>query len=300
MSHNSSVMRRFATVVFLGALGSAVLVSSVEAALFFLFKPTAAKPGEVVAVRTGGTPAGFTAGNRLKPFQPPIRVYLVPNRLADEVHSRFDRRLHFVGSLVPDRKGRGVLRFTVPPVDTDDYAVAAWCPGCARYSFGRTFSVLRVGEDTAPRYRPLMLLRLELPDPTKACPVTVPRGGRPPLSSSSAPQWHGNGVLWARLARDGVFTATADNQGWPGDPPGSIATKLYWFASVDGVLKVEGERVDAASQRMVMHRVNRGQSSSWRGPTWATPLTFPSEGCWRLTARLGDVSLSYVLEVARS
>ena len=107
-------------------------------------------------------------------------------------------------------------------------------------------------------------------------------------------------LAWTWLARDGVFTATPDNQGWPGDPPGSIATKLYWFASVDGLLKVEGERLDAASPPMVVHRVNRGQSSSWRGPTWATPVTFPSEGCWRLTARLGDVSLSYVLEVTRS
>jgi hypothetical protein len=295
----STVVRRLAAVVFVGALGAAVLASSVEAALFFLFKPTAAKPGEIVAIRTGGTPAGFTARQRHKPFQRPIRVYLVPNRFADDVHSRFDRRLHFVGTLVPDRKGRGVLRFTVPPLDTDDYAVAAWCPGCARYSFGKTFSVLRVGEDTAPRYRALMLLRLELPDPKTTCPVTVPRGGRPPLSSSPGPQWHWNGVMWAWPARDGVFTATPDNQGWPGDPPGSIATKLYWFASVDDVLKVEGERLDAASPPMVVHRVNRGQSSSWRGPTWATPVTFPSEGCWRLTARLGDVSLSYILKVSR-
>jgi hypothetical protein len=29
-----------------------------------------------------------------------------------------------------------------------------------------------------------------------------------------------------------------------------------------------------------------------------TPVEFPSAGCWRLRARLGDVSLVYVVQVS--
>jgi hypothetical protein len=79
-------------------------------------------------VRTGGTPENFTMGDRVKPFTTPIRLYLVEDSLAGNITSRFDSRLSYVGSIVRDRRGRGVLAFTVPPVGTDDYAVASWCP----------------------------------------------------------------------------------------------------------------------------------------------------------------------------
>jgi hypothetical protein len=279
------------------AVAAAVIASAAQAALFFLFNPTVANPGDLVTVRTGGTPASFTPRQRTKPYQRPIRLYVVPNEIADEVHTRFDSRLHFVGSLVPDKKGRGVLTFTVPPLGTDDYAAAAWCPACARYSFGRAFFVLRVGEDTAFRYRPLMLIRVEMPDPTEACPVTIPRGGKPGPSSGSSPHWYGNGLVWTRLPLDGVYVPSRGNVGWPGDPDGSVATKLYWFARIGGTFTLEGERLDALAPRLVVHGVNRGQSEMWRGPTWATPVSFPTEGCWRLTARLEDVSLSFVMKV---
>lgn len=126
-----------------GAVAAVAIAPSAYAALFFLFKPTSAAAGERVTVRLGGTPASFTLADRKKPFKRAIRLYLVPNRIAGEARSRFDPRLQFVGRLVPDKKSRGLLTFTVPPVDTDDYAVAAWCPECARYSSGRTFFTFR-------------------------------------------------------------------------------------------------------------------------------------------------------------
>jgi hypothetical protein len=30
---------------------------------------------------------------------------------------------------------------------------------------------------------------------------------------------------------------------------------------------------------------------------WASAVKFPSEGCWRLTGRVGDIALSYVVKV---
>ena len=267
-------------------------------ALFFLFKPTSATPGDLVDVRLAGTPASFTASRRVRPFQRPIRLYLVPNRIADDTHTRFDSRLSFVGQLVPDKNGRGIVTFRVPPLDTDDYALAAWCPGCAGHSLGRTFFTLPVGDEVPSRYRDRMLLRVTMPSATDSCPVTIPSGGKPPPSSAAGPEWYGNGLLWTRLAVDGVFTATPDT-GWPGDPKGSIGTKLYWFARIGGTLTLEGRRLDASSPPLVVHGVNRGQSNSWNGPSWATAVSFPTEGCWRLKARLDDVSLSFVVEVGR-
>ena len=153
-----------------GAVVAVAIAPSAYAALFFLFKPTSAAPGERVTVRLGGTPASFTLADRKRPFKRAMRLYLVPNGIAGEVRSRFDPRLHFVGRLVPDKNTRGLLTFTVPPVDTDDYAVAAWCPGCARYSSGRTFFTLPV--PGVSRYRDLMHLRVTMPSAADACPVT--------------------------------------------------------------------------------------------------------------------------------
>ncbi len=95
-------------------------------------------------------------------YQRPIRLYLVANAVAGEVLSPSDPRLHYIGSMALDRRGRGLLRFTVPDLVPDTYAVAGLCIQCARYSSGRTFFVLHVSEqDIAPRWRPLMLLRIE-------------------------------------------------------------------------------------------------------------------------------------------
>ena len=168
-----------------------------RASLFFLFEPTSAKPGDTVTVRLGGTPEELHASPAVRPFQRPIRLYVVPNGAAAGVRSRFDTRLHFVGSLVPDARGRGKVSFTVPPLDAGSYAAAAWCPGCARFSSGRTFFTLPVGSGTAPRYRPFMLLRVAPLSFADGCPATVPNG--------STPRFYGNGLLWTGFAPNRAF-----------------------------------------------------------------------------------------------
>jgi hypothetical protein len=162
-------VRRFALLA-LAATVAAVVAASAHGALFFLFTPRSAEAGQLVTVRLGGTPPGFTLVDRQKPFGKPMRIYLVPNRVADEVTSRFDPRLHFVGSLIPDRDTHGLLSFRAPPLDSGTYVVAAWCPGCATYSRGQRFFVLAPAESS--RYRNQMALRLELPPVAAGCPVT--------------------------------------------------------------------------------------------------------------------------------
>lgn len=257
-----------------------------RAALFFLFQPTSARPGDLVTVRLGGTPAAFTLADRVRPLRRPIRVYLVPKGLAGEVRTRFDPRLHFVGSLVPDRNHRGVLTFSAPPLDTGTYAVAAWCPGCARTSAGRSFFVL--GIPRVSRYREQLGLRVRMPPAADTCPVTIPRVPN---------RTYGNGLLVAMLPSDGRLVGRLE-------PDGSLFAKPRWTprpglaGSGPGGLVVRGERLDSTAPSVTVRRVSWGSGS---GPTaqggWASALAFPSEGCWRLTGRVFDVTLSFVVQV---
>lgn len=281
---------RLAAMVVAAAGGAGAAAENARAALFFLVAPTAAKPGDVVTVRTGGTPKSFRPGQRVKPFQRAIRLYLVRNRLAPDVRSRFDRRAHFIGRLVPDANGRGLLRFMVPPVDSGSYTVGAWCPDCAAYGGGRTWSVVHVAKrNVVARYRPLMLLRVTTA-PARPCPATTlnGRGGR-----------YGNGALWTTLLPGGTLAVTPDRVA----RDGSVGWKFAWTPTgiaVSPGLTVSGRRLDAASPPLRVLGVAWGYSytsAGRRGGGWASAVSFPSEGCWRITGRARDISLSFVVRV---
>jgi hypothetical protein len=271
-------VRRFGVLALVVSIAAAVAVSSAQAALFFLFHPTAASANEMVTVRLGGTPASFTLDQREGPFEPAIRLYLVPRDDAEDVRSRFDRRLHFVGAIVPDRKFRGVLTFRAPPLDTGRYALAAWCRGCAPHSFGRTFFVQTVPQ--VSRFRRWMGLSLWLPAPGASCPVTTGQ--------------HGNGFLSVALPEGGVLAMQRE-------PDGTLFDKLGWLPKKGwgGNLTVQGERLDAPGRMRVLnvfwgHTFVDGRQG--RG-SWMTPVELPSEGCWRISGRVADISLSYVVKV---
>ncbi|MBA2384995.1 MAG: hypothetical protein H0V68_10100 [Actinobacteria bacterium] len=273
--------RRLALLVALAALAAAAAPESGRAALFFLFEPTSAKPGETVTVRLGGTPKAFTRAQAVRPFQRAIRLYLAPNGTVQRLRTRFDARLHFIATLTPDARGRGKISFTVPPLDGDAYAVAAWCPGCARFSFGRTFFTLPVSSYTAARYP--MLLNVRPPSSSATCPVTVPNGSTPPGEHRAA-HFHGNGLLWTGLAPDRPIGRL--------DEDGSYFDKLLWTTILYETLTLRAVRLDATAPP-ARWKANEGGSAG----SWATAVWFSSAGCWRLTARVGDVSLSVVVRV---
>jgi hypothetical protein len=269
----------FVTVVVVALF----MPANARGALFFLLDRPAAEPNARVTVRTGGTPKGFELRQRVKPFQRPVRIYLVAADAAAEVHSRLDPRLHFVGSVAPDRNGRGLLTFGVPPLDAQTYTLAYWCPGCASHSRGRTFFVQRPGQ-FAPRYRSQTLLRVEATD---GCPVTLPNGSRPPGILAAGP-WHGNGVMWARLSPGGTYAVSPDDVG----ADGSISNKVAWVTTPRAREPVVvGERLDAPSPPLRVLGVNGDVSP------FMTPIVFAAAGCWRVRARADDVSLTYVVDV---
>ena len=126
-----------------------------------------------------------------------------------------------------------------------------------------------------------------------ACPVTLPNRNLPPGQPRSVP-WYGNGLLWAGLSRDGVFAASPDQVA----ADGSIGNKLLW-ATTPATSKpaISGERLDAPAPPLQVLRVNRGSFANATRPSYMSPVSFPTAGCWRLTARLGDLSLTYVVSV---
>ena len=271
------------------ALVALAVPANARAALFFVFDRPNAPPNERVTVRTGVTPRAFTLSQRVTPLQRPVRIYLIRNEVAAGVHTRFDRRLSFVGSLVPDRNGRGLLTFSAPPLDAGSYTLAYWCPGCAANSGGRTFFVQQP-EQFAQRYRSRALLHIES---TGSCPVTLPNGNKP---SGQPPNvsWYGNGLLWAGLDSDGVYEVSPDDVG----ADGSIGNKLLWVTTPPTVRPtISGERLDAPAAPLRVLGVNQGSFSGAADPSYMSAVNFPTAGCWRLHARVGDVSLAYVVDV---
>ena len=280
-------MQRLALVA--AALVALAAPANARASLFFLVDQPNASPNDRVTVRTGGTPRDFKPGQRVKPFQRAVRVYLVRTDLAVDVHSRSDRRLNFVGSVVPDKNGRGLVTFSVPPLDSGTYTLSYWCPGCATYSRGRTFFVQQP-DQFVQRYRSQALLRIST---TQACPVTLPNANRPPGQPRNM-SWYGNGLLWAGLTAGGIYSVPQDRVG----ADGSIGNKLLWVTTPPWSRPtIAGERLDAPAPPLVVLGVNQGSFSSAEKPSFMSAVSFPTAGCWRLTARVADVSLSYVVDV---
>jgi hypothetical protein len=281
-------MKRLALIGL--AFAALAMPTDANAALFLLFDQPSAVPNDRVTVRTGGTPKDFDLRQRGKPFQRPVRIYLVRSDLTSQVHSRFDSRLGFVGSLVPGRNGRGLITFSVPPLDPGTYTIAYWCPGCARHSNGHTFFVQQAEQLIEP-YRTQALLRLE---PTQSCPVTIPNGDKP-LGQPRTVRWHGNGLLWAAwLSPTGVEDVPPERVG----TDGAIGNKLFWATSpATRPPALSGQRLDAAAPPLRVLGANMGSFAGATKPSWATGVVFPTAGCWRLTARVGDVTLTYVVEL---
>jgi hypothetical protein len=115
------------------------------------------------------------------------------------------------------------------------------------------------------------VLRIVMPQATsQSCPATTPGE-------------YGNGFLRTMVPTAGELM-----------PGGSIWTKLFWFSTNgNGDVTVTGRRLDAQSPPLTVHRVNRGTD----GRSWATPVTFPSAGCWRVTVRFIETRLRFAVNL---
>ncbi len=114
------------------------------------------------------------------------------------------------------------------------------------------------------------------------CPITIPNGSRPPGSTFGA-EFHGNGSIWVGTWHSNVVV-------WPAGAVGSVTAKFGWWRAVAGKLRIEGYRLDGPAPPLVAHVPDGYGDSGFQ----SSGITFPTEGCWQVTGRVGDASLTFV------
>jgi hypothetical protein len=125
------------------------------------------------------------------------------------------------------------------------------------------------------------------------CPVTLPNGEVPDDAEGFN---HGNGSLAVALWPKGRIPAgeLPDGSLWASiNPDGSIEAKLGWWRVTQGLLRIEGDRLDAEAPPLTAH-VPRGYGNAGFQPTG---IRFPTEGCWRVVGHVSDASLAFVARV---
>jgi hypothetical protein len=119
------------------------------------------------------------------------------------------------------------------------------------------------------------------------CPVTVPNRSTPP-SEQPSPNHHGNGKLWTGIPTGGkVYVGTETHVG---------TEKFPWWRGpgVAGKLVITGRRLDGPAPPLEADIPDGYGETRFQ----ATRLTFPSEGCWEVTGRVGDATLTFVVRAA--
>lgn len=132
--------------------------------------------------------------------------------------------------------------------------------------------------------------------PSRACLVTFPTSETPSGAvKPSEPIYHGNGALWTVLWPEGrvIF-----EPGGPGFvlPDGSLGIKWAWIPFVPGELAVEGQRLDGPAPPL---RAEIGEGFIDGERFFPTYLIFPSAGCWEVTGRVGESSLTFVTLIVK-
>jgi len=125
----------------------------------------------------------------------------------------------------------------------------------------------------------------------KACPVTLPNRRLPPPPARGAlppvpPIWDGNGKLWVKLWPLGVMVVSP----LVVNPDGSYSFKIPWWRATRGSLSIVARRLDETAKPV------RGAAPGGYGSTGFQPsaVNFSTQGCWRVTGRVGSASLSFV------
>lgn len=130
--------------------------------------------------------------------------------------------------------------------------------------------------------------------PSGACPVTRPNGaqrpGRPP-----APDGYANDALWTLLWPEGRVVFAPDGAGFM-LPDGSLGMKWPWFPLLPGEFSIEGRRLD---RRAAPLRSEIREAYDASGRFFASYLIFPEPGCWEVTGRIGEASLTFVTLVIK-
>jgi hypothetical protein len=128
---------------------------------------------------------------------------------------------------------------------------------------------------------------------SSSCPVTTPNNlGR---TGSLGGGDHGNEALATSLWSAGFVEFKPGGSGCV-EPDGYLGMKWPWWRSVSGALTIEGQRLDGSAGPLRVH-VPKGYGETG---FQATGLLFDGPGCWEVTGRVGNASLSFVTLVAKT
>ena len=127
-----------------------------------------------------------------------------------------------------------------------------------------------------------------------ACAVTLANGNSPP-GERPGPPYHGVNGLWTTLYEDGKIVFGPAGPGSI-EPDGSLGVKFWWWRGVRGSLTIEGRRLDATAPPL---RANVPGGYGEIG-FQSSGIIFPTEGCWEVTGRVADVSLTFVTQAIKS
>jgi hypothetical protein len=133
-----------------------------------------------------------------------------------------------------------------------------------------------------------------IPQTAAACEVTMPNwigiGGDP------VPGVHGNGRLQVGLWLDGITFIGADSRGSAFvTSDGELGTYFKWRRDVEGPLSLSGRRLDGPAPPMRSFIPDPDKMDGFVH----TSAMFPTAGCWELTGRVGEASLTFVTQVVQ-
>ena len=136
------------------------------------------------------------------------------------------------------------------------------------------------------------------------CPVTRPEPPFvPPPPSLAVPPalyesaWFGSRELWTMIDRDGEVWAES---GLPRGPNG-LTQKTFWWsadwspdAEPEPAITVTGARLDGTG---TLESSGGTNASADFGTAMLVGVEFPTAGCWQLTGRYRNATLSYVVSI---
>ena len=143
---------------------------------------------------------------------------------------------------------------------------------------------------------PVVPTATPLPDSilNDGCPVSEPNGAVPPGENPDfASNVLGNRASWVGLYPEGTVVFEPGGVGERSDLDGTFSMKFWWWRGVKGRLQITGRRLDGDAAAL------RANVPDGYGDTGfqSTALIFPTPGCWEVTGRVGDASLTFVTRV---
>jgi hypothetical protein len=130
-----------------------------------------------------------------------------------------------------------------------------------------------------------------------SCQPTLPNGRGIP-TEEPAPYLHGNDALSTGLDIHGTTYTFDPRRAGPGVilPDGSLRwPKIGFRRGVRGRLTIDGRRLDAPAPPLRPVIPDGYGDIGFQ----VAALVFPTPGCWEITGRVGNASLSFVVNVVR-